>query len=236
MPTPTPTATALTLQPPTAAPPTLTPMLTVWPYASRTEAATLAAADLQSGARPYLNDAGKTALRFAQEFLGLAEVTSVTRSDPRDPGIVVTLGRRIAESGRTTDVMRVFLVRATYGDDAPYVVVSASSSYVSLSSPKSGASVPDRLSVTGRVVGTDPAVAVLAYPVGQPGAPSRFQADLLGAQAYRQTAEGFPENGWTARTALPESDSGVVALVAVTYSAADGLAQDVAVTPVRLVG
>jgi hypothetical protein len=120
--------------PPTTAPPTTATLTsppsrtstgqvadlpTVWPYATRYEGAARAEADIRDGRYPHLRDPARTAVDFVGSYLGAGGLT-VTRLDAYPPGLRMLVRR----DGRP--VTTVFLVRVRTGNDAPYVVVSAS--------------------------------------------------------------------------------------------------------------
>ncbi len=139
------------------APGQLPDLVTVWPYASRREAASRAPADVTSGRLPYLADARKTALHFVQDFVGVKGPMQVVRTGALEAGVGVTLGRK-NPNGKLFDVTTVYLVRVAQGDAAPYVVVRADAPglRVTGATPRSTGAV----AVSGRVVGIHQSVQV----------------------------------------------------------------------------
>lgn len=204
--------------PPSAVPP-VPEFLTVWPYSSRREAAVRELDDLATGRRHYLQDARATALRFVQEHLGRTDVTEVV-GEPRAlaAGIGVTVGRPGPGSSPPVAVTTVYLVRAFVADDAPYVVVSASS--------------PD-LRFTAPFVGLDAGAPRVR---GTSTAPRRVQVELrvLGSGSVLTTGSAAPTaTEWSLPLPPVGGDSRDAALVAVQLGA-DGRLIAMAVRPVRL--
>ncbi len=140
---------------PTPAPAQLPDMVTVWPYASRREAAEKAPDDVASGRLPYLTDARATALAFVKDYVKVNGTLEVVRSGPLGPGIGVTLGIR-NPNDQLIEVTTVFLVQAARGSDPPYVVVRADAPRLTVTDVSAGTG--GTVSVTGRVVGVHQSV------------------------------------------------------------------------------
>lgn len=211
-PSPDPSATA---DPSSPAP--LPDLMTVWPYASRREAAAKAPADVAAGRLPNLSDPKSTALHFVREFFRVGGPLEVIRTGPLAAGAGVTLGRR-NPNGRLFDVTTIYLVRVTYGDDAPYVVVWAHAPGLQVTDVS-----PDQdggATVTGRVMGVHRSVQARLLGTG-----GRVVAGAYGAAGA--------ERPWRVVLGGPTSPipAGRYAVAAQTSSDADGFISELVVQP-----
>lgn len=105
--------------------PTLPDVTTVWPYSSRREGNLRADEDVTEHVHPSLRDPGATALTFIRSFVGTGDSLVAGHGSPLAAGIGITVSTR-SNDGQLTPVSLVYLVRVRRGDDAPYVVVDAS--------------------------------------------------------------------------------------------------------------
>ncbi|GAC1325770.1 MAG: hypothetical protein NVSMB13_09500 [Mycobacteriales bacterium] len=192
---------------------------TCWPYTSRTDAR----AGLTPG--PETSNPRTVALRFVQVFLQHPEVDTVTAVGPKESGLAVTLGRRVGESGRTVEVTTVYLVRVATGENAPYVVVSATSPLLSITAPTPGAPIRSPLPVSGRITGVDESIHVELRVLSRP-APV--------GSAF--TGGGGENSPWAQSVSFPALADKGATVVAWTASAADGKVGRLAAQPVGPAG
>jgi hypothetical protein len=97
---------------------------TVWPYASRAQGYYQAGADVKSGRRTELLDAGTAAVSFVRAFVGSSVklVPGPRTSTGRGATVVVN---RLYRDGSTRPVTRVSLVPVDAGPKSPWLVASA---------------------------------------------------------------------------------------------------------------
>lgn len=205
--------------------PAVPDMLTIWPYATRREAAAKATEAMRSGAMPWLLDPKQSALLFVQNFLRRPEVDVVTATRPLLAGIGVTVGRRIAGGSQVFEVTTVYLVRVSAASNAPYVVVGASANYLTIDSPVAAAAVRSPVSVAGTITGVDEVVRAELRVLSRP--------DPLGTGTVPAGGQDSP---WSLTLAFTGSVDRAGALVASTDSPADGgvariVAQAVSLAP-----
>jgi len=183
------------------APDSLPDMTTVWPYGSRHEGSRRADQDVADSVHPVLRDPRMTAVKFIQSFVGTTDPLMADEDAPLAAGIGVTVFRKSADGDREP-VSLVYLVRVRKGDDAPYVVVDASTP------PQAGD--PDSMSIQPgplkgvaplNVTGTvnpappDPQIASVHVELREPG-----QDQTLASQSPALTADPnqTPQQSWIA--------------------------------------
>jgi hypothetical protein len=118
-------------------------------------------------------------------------------------------------------VASVYLVRCRVGDEAPYVVVSAGSDLLSITSPIAGDQVHrGLLTIRGRATGVDESIAVRLHRLDGTGEDSVF------------TPGGGENTPWLAD--LRSSRPGHAVILATTADASDGTILRVAASPVLI--
>jgi hypothetical protein len=136
-------------------------------------------------------------------------------------GIQVDVSKRASQSGKRVPVTSVYLVRCRVGDDAPYVVVSAGSDLLSISSPIAGGQVVrGLLPIHGRVTGVDESIAVRLHRLDGTGDDTVF------------TPGGGENTPWLAD--LRSSRPGHAVILATTADPSDGTILRVAASPVLI--
>lgn len=196
------------------APGQLSDMATVWPYASRREAAARAPAEIASGKYPDLTDARTAALSFVRIYVRVLGPLEVVRTGAFEAGTGVTLGRPNS-SGRVFDVTTIYLIRVAGGDDAPYVVVRADAPGLEVTNVTRGAD--GVVSVNGRVDGANQSVQARLIDRSGRAVGGGYAA---GAQQPWKVVVGTPT-----KPVAP----GSYAVVAQTASDADGFISGLAV-------
>ena len=175
-----------------------------------------------AGEQPWHLDVGRTAIAFAHDHLGYADVDRVTTRRVNGADARIGVGAA-GEDGRDHTIGVLHLVRFGAEPDAPWVVVGSEDSYLTLTSPRYGATVGSPLIVGGRIAGVDESLRVVV--LGPTSAAS------LG------TVEGLPAGGqntpWTTtvRFAAP---SGTVLTVAVSTGGHLMTVERFAITAVRV--
>lgn len=172
-PTPTPTETQI----PGAG---VNDLVTVWPYPSRAEGYARAEQDVAAGTYPDLTQPDLAAVTFVESYVGTsAELTAQSRGRWQ-------AGLRMQVDRGDAVVSLVYLVRVRVGNDAPYVVVDATSPGLSVTA------VPGLDgTVTAGGLRSDPA-AEPYVELRAPGADEPLAADRAPAGGTEWSAELVP--------------------------------------------
>jgi hypothetical protein len=101
-------------------------LVTIWPYASRAEGYARAEQDVAAGTYPDLTQPDVTAVTFVESYVGAAQGLTA------EPAGRWKAGLRMRVSRDGTLVSLVYLARVRIGNDAPYVVVDATSPALTL--------------------------------------------------------------------------------------------------------
>lgn len=182
------TSPVLVVPPPTTpvSTPALSTTIGLWPFRTQHEVDAWSAAP-RSNAEAWHLDAGQTALRFTQEYLGYTEINTANAAYD-DAGARVTVGIE-ATPQLTTTAAVLWLVRAGSTPDAPWEVMGTEDSDFSINPITSPASSP--LTVSGTISGVDENIKVQVLspsagrigsaccaPAGDPSAPWSLRVDL----------------------------------------------------------
>jgi len=96
-------------------------LVTVWPYASRAEGYARAEQDMAAGTYPDLSQPDVVAVTFVESYVGASQALTAESAGRWKAGL------RMEVSRDGTVVSLVYLARVRVGNDAPYVVVDATS-------------------------------------------------------------------------------------------------------------
>lgn len=133
------------------------PAVPLWPFRTAAEAQQWENVDGPAGHSPWHSDAKATALFFASGYLQFHDITEVTSSDIASDRADIGLGYDVPNEGGKHTASVIHLVR--YGDEnAPWEVVGATGTDISIDSPNYGDDVTSPVDVEGRISGVDESV------------------------------------------------------------------------------
>ncbi|MEP7022169.1 MAG: hypothetical protein ABI808_16115 [Pseudonocardiales bacterium] len=139
--------------------PTFEPL---WPFPDYAAAKAWQDASKSGGAQPWHVDAGQTALLFAQNYLGFADITMVTSTSMDDLGAHIGVGYRQPDGQlHTAAVLHLVRYSPTLGDTtAGWEVVGSDDTDFSLEQPTYGSQVNSPMTVGGHITGVDENIVV----------------------------------------------------------------------------
>jgi hypothetical protein len=207
---------------PSAAPAMPSGLVALWPFATSDQVRTWQAAYRSTGRQPWHLDVERTAISFAHDHLGYSDLERVTTRSVSGADARIGVGAR-GEDGRDHTAGVLHLVRFGTDRDAPWVVVGSEDTFLTLTTPRYGATVTSPLTVAGRITGVDESLHVVV--VG-PASPTP-----LGV------VTGLPAGGentpWTTRVPFA-APSGTVLTVAVSTGGHLMAVERFAITAVRV--
>jgi hypothetical protein len=131
----------------------------LWPFADTAQAAQWEFVDGPNGHSPWHADAKATALSFAIGYLQFDDITDVTSSAIGPMQADIGVGYNTPTAGGMHTASVIHLVR--YGDaNAPWEVVGAAATDLSITQPTDGDQVTSPMPVAGRITGVDESIAV----------------------------------------------------------------------------
>lgn len=111
-------------------------------------------------------DAGQTALRFVNEYLGFTEVNQIVGVDERGDHAWVKVGQSVGNSTHTA--ANIHLQRVGSAVVAPWVVVGTEDDSLTLDSPAYGSTVVGQtISAGGKITGVDECIGVRVLQQGR---------------------------------------------------------------------
>ncbi len=129
----------------------------LWPFPNYAAEQAWQAASRSSGAQPWHLDGAQTALLFAQNYLGFADITTAIRTTTVQDGIEVGVGYPMP-GGQLHTAAALHLVRySDIADDpsAGWEVVGTADTDFSLEQPAYGSAVTSPMTVGGHITGVD---------------------------------------------------------------------------------
>lgn len=127
----------------------------LWPFASQSEADRWLAEGAPAGHSPWHADPETTALLFAQNYLGFAEIDRTTAVTEHPAEAWVGVGYALPEGDSTTTAAIIHLSRFGPRPDAPWEVVGTRDDVLTLESPAYGATVGSVIEAGGVISGVD---------------------------------------------------------------------------------
>jgi hypothetical protein len=140
----------------------------LWPFASYQEAQRWQTVDGPAGHAPWHLDARQTALMFVSGYLHFNDITRVTSAKVGRDAAGIGVGYALPNGQlHTAAVVQVVRYSPTGGDDsAPWEVVGATSSGLSLDTPAVRDLITSPVTVKGRITGVDESIAVTLRTLG----------------------------------------------------------------------
>jgi len=176
-PSPTPSATAPSSTPSPSTAPSPSPSSTgaavaapfrfqpLWPFTSPAEAVAWQRSS-SGGNQPWRLDPGFTAVAFAQDYLGFAEIDTETSRLVRGDEAWIGVGTAGPDGTSTAAVLH--LARIGAGADRPWEVVGSRDTDLTLTTPRYGSLVRSPIVAGGVITGVDEALHVQVRTVGRP--------------------------------------------------------------------
>lgn len=139
---------------PAIAEPVGTTYLPLWPFASQDEADRWLREDAAAEQSRWHADAADTALRFARDFLGFAEMDRTTQITEEADEAWVGVGRT-SPNGVPRTAATIHLARYGGAPDAPWEVVGTRDDVLKLSAPAYGSTMGTVIEAGGTITGVD---------------------------------------------------------------------------------
>ncbi|WP_131785617.1 hypothetical protein [Protofrankia symbiont of Coriaria ruscifolia] len=202
------------------------PYQPLWPFASVADARAWQTGSSPEGHQPWHLDPAATALSFARDFLGFADIDRTLASTVTGDDARIQVGYA-TEGGRTGVAAVVHLARFGSGGDAPWEVVGTDDTTFSLTQPAYGASVTASLTAGGRITGIDESIHVQVRPAAGSG------GQVVGE--YCCLPAGGQNSTWTANVKISARPGQGLVVVASTGGHLHGV-ERFTVTGVRYTG
>jgi hypothetical protein len=174
--------------------------LALWPFTSTGEELDWQSAYASSGTDAWHLDADATAIRFATDYLGFADMNTVTSREAVSGTIEIGVG--FGEPGNATAAV-ITLERSS--TSSPWEATGATSSALSITSPTAGAGVSSNITVSGLITGVDENIKVTVRQLGTTPI----------AESCCQPAGGT-NTPWSNSVAVSNAQPGVAVIVAST--------------------
>lgn len=142
-------------------------LVALWPFTTPDQVRTWQAAYRSTGRQPWHLDVERTAISFAHDHLGYSDLDRVTTRSVAGADARIGVGAR-GEDGRDHTVAVLHLVRFGTDPDAPWVVVGSEDTFLTLTTPRYGATVTSPLTVAGRITGVDESLRVAVVGPASP--------------------------------------------------------------------
>lgn len=126
----------------------------LWPFASQDEADRWLRDGAVAGAAPWHADPETTALSFAQDYLGFAEIDRTTTVTEHVDEAWVGVGYA-SPTGKPTTAATIHLARFGTATNAPWEVVGSLDDALTLSTPVYGSTVGTVIEAGGAITGVD---------------------------------------------------------------------------------
>lgn len=123
----------------------------LWPFASQDEADRWL---LDGSAAPWHADPKTTALRFAEDYLGFAEIDRTTAVTEHEDEAWVGVGYA-SPDGESATAATIHLARFGTAANAPWEVVGSIDEVLTLSTPQYGSTVGTAIEAGGTITGVD---------------------------------------------------------------------------------
>jgi hypothetical protein len=173
--------------------------LALWPFTSTRDEVSWQSAYQASGVDAWHLDADATAVKFATDYLGFTNMSTVTSRTEGSAKVEIGVG--FGPPGNATAAV-ITVQRSS--SDAPWEATGATSPVLSISSPAAGATVGSTVTVSGQIIGVDESITVSVRQQGN---------NPVGQHCCQPAGTGTP---WSIAVALSSSQPGVAAIVAST--------------------
>lgn len=178
----------------------------LWPFGSQGEADSWLKDGAPAGQSPWHADAKATALSFARNYLGFAEIDHTTTVDEQPGEAWIGVGYSLPEVDSAT-VATIHLARFGPRPDAPWEVVGTRDAILTLDTPTYGSTVGSVIDAGGTITGVDESLHLQVRQLAQP--------DALGDHCC--VPAGGEARPWSARvTMTTPPQPGTVTLVVST--------------------
>ncbi|MFC9995126.1 hypothetical protein [Nocardia sp. NPDC127526] len=141
----------------------------LWPFADAAGAAAWQQSYREGGHQPWHLDPAATALGFARDYLGYANIDRVVQVQTKGEEAWVTVGYDdpAEPGGDAFPAAKLHLVRLGAGDDAPWEIVGTDDTTLTLTTPKYGARITSPVTVGGRITGVDESLDIQIRQLAQ---------------------------------------------------------------------